>query len=212
MDCDKNNIGSAKAIQNNGGVLENEIYVEDELVQRYWITLKKRYADRHVGKKNKKAIYKMKSINSEVFIGDVVYYKFEDVTQKITIPNGTSILDTGYEWLEFYDYNSKIKLSALYNDNKEIIEWYFDIAKEIGKENGIPYEDDLYLDVVVNTKGEITLLDEDELKVALDRLEISKEDYNMAYAEANQLMNKLVGNKDKLEEFTNKYLEEMRGE
>lgn len=211
MDCDKNNIGSAKAIQNNGGVLENEIYVEDELVQRYWITLKKRYADRHVGKKNKKAIYKMKSINSEVFIGDVVYYKFEDVTQKITIPNGKTILDTGYEWLEFYDYNSKIKLSALYNDNKEIIEWYFDIAKEIGKENGIPYEDDLYLDVVVNPNGEITLLDEDELKIALDRLEITQNDYDMAYTEANKLMNKLKGNKDKLEEFTNKYLKEMRG-
>ena len=59
MDCDKNNIGSAKAIQNNGGVLENEIYVEDELVQRYWITLKKRYADRHVGKKNKKVFLKL---------------------------------------------------------------------------------------------------------------------------------------------------------
>ena len=41
MDCDKNNIGSAKSIQNNGGILENEIYVEDELIQRYWISLKK---------------------------------------------------------------------------------------------------------------------------------------------------------------------------
>ena len=41
MDCDKTNIGSAKSIQNNGGVLENEIYVENVLVQRYWISLKK---------------------------------------------------------------------------------------------------------------------------------------------------------------------------
>ena len=210
MDCDKNNIGSAKAIKNNGGILENEIYVEDELVQRYWITLKKRYADRHVGKKNKKAIYKMKSVNSEVFIGDVVYYKFEDVTQKIIIPNGTPILDTGYEWLEFYNYNSKIKLTALYNNNKEIIEWYFDIAKEIGKENGIPYEDDLYLDVVVNPNGEITLLDEDELKMSLDRLEITQGDYDMAYSEANKLMEKLKGNTDRLDEFSKKYLDEMR--
>ena len=40
MDCDKTNIGSAKSIQNNGGILENEIYVENELVQRYWISLK----------------------------------------------------------------------------------------------------------------------------------------------------------------------------
>lgn len=105
----------------------------------------------------------------------------------------------------------KRKLS-IYNNNKEIIEWYFDIAKEIGKENGIPYEDDLYLDVVVNPNGEITLLDEDELKMALDRLEITQSDYDMAYSEANKLMEKLKGNTDKLDEFSKKYLDEMRGE
>ena len=43
MDCDKANIGSAKSIQKNGGILENEIYFGNELVQRYWISLKKRF-------------------------------------------------------------------------------------------------------------------------------------------------------------------------
>lgn len=39
--CDKDNIGSAKSIIKNGGVLENEILGEDgEIEQRYWITLK----------------------------------------------------------------------------------------------------------------------------------------------------------------------------
>lgn len=40
MTCDKDNIGSAKSIINNGGVLENEVVNEDgEIVQRYWIDL-----------------------------------------------------------------------------------------------------------------------------------------------------------------------------
>lgn len=40
MVCDKENIGSAKSIQNNGGILENEIEVEDgKIDQRYWIEL-----------------------------------------------------------------------------------------------------------------------------------------------------------------------------
>ena len=210
MDCDKNNIGSAKSIIRNGGILENEVLIDNELVQRYWISLKKRYANRYEFQDS--TIYKKRSIKSDEFTGDICYYKFNSVNKKIYIPNGTCIMDNDYEWLEFYDYNSKIKLSALYNQNKEIIEWYFDITKVIGKENGIPYEDDLYLDVVVNPEGEIILLDEDELKAALDRLEISKEDYNMAYNEANMLMNKLKGNKCELEAFTNKYLNEMREE
>ncbi|MGH4125994.1 MAG: GNAT family N-acetyltransferase [Clostridium sp.] len=35
--CDKNNLGSAKTITNNGGVLENEVIEEGEITQRYWI-------------------------------------------------------------------------------------------------------------------------------------------------------------------------------
>ena len=39
MVCNKENIGSAKSIQNNGGILENEIEVDGVVVQRYWINL-----------------------------------------------------------------------------------------------------------------------------------------------------------------------------
>ena len=37
--CDKENIGSAKTILNNGGVLENEVKKDGEIIQRYWIEL-----------------------------------------------------------------------------------------------------------------------------------------------------------------------------
>lgn len=39
MVCDKENIGSAKSIVGNGGVLENEVEVDGVTEQRYWITL-----------------------------------------------------------------------------------------------------------------------------------------------------------------------------
>jgi len=204
MDCDKTNIGSAKSIQKNGGILENEICVDNKLVQRYWISLKKRYADRYISS------YKIKSVSNKEFVGDICYYHFKDVSNKIIIPNGKCIMDKGYKWLEFYDYNAKIKLTAIYDENSQIIEWYFDIARRIGKENDMPYEDDLYLDVVVTSTGEIILLDEDELQAAYDRLEVNKEDYDMAYKEANQLMKKLENKKDKLEVFTTKYLQEFK--
>lgn len=40
MTCDKDNVGSAKSIQYNGGLLENEIEEDGEIVQRYWIELR----------------------------------------------------------------------------------------------------------------------------------------------------------------------------
>ena len=39
MVCDKENIGSAKSIQLNGGILENEVAVDGVVEQRYWISL-----------------------------------------------------------------------------------------------------------------------------------------------------------------------------
>ncbi len=41
VSCDNDNFGSAKTIQKNGGVLENEVALEDgAVVRRYWIKLK----------------------------------------------------------------------------------------------------------------------------------------------------------------------------
>lgn len=37
VSCNKDNIGSAKTIMKNGGVLENEVQYEGRLLQRYWI-------------------------------------------------------------------------------------------------------------------------------------------------------------------------------
>lgn len=208
MDCDKTNVASRKSIIKNGGILENEVEVNDELIQRFWISLKKRFADRKVGDRAYNTIFETKSFESKNFTGDVCYYCFKDVVKKMYIPNGRCMLDNDYEWLEFYDYNSKIKLTAVYDDNSTIIEWYFDIARRIGKENDVPYEDDLYLDVVARPNGDVVLLDEDELQDARDRLEVSKSEFEMAYYEANKLMEKLKNNIDKLEEFTNGYLNE----
>ena len=39
MVCDKENIGSAKSIIKNGGILENEVVVDGIVEQRYWIDL-----------------------------------------------------------------------------------------------------------------------------------------------------------------------------
>ena len=37
--CEKNNIGSRKAIINNGGIKENEVLEDGEILERYWINL-----------------------------------------------------------------------------------------------------------------------------------------------------------------------------
>lgn len=40
MTCNKENVPSAKTIIKNGGILENEVSNDGEIMQRYWINLK----------------------------------------------------------------------------------------------------------------------------------------------------------------------------
>lgn len=211
MVCYKDNIGSRKSIINNGGVLENEISADNgKIDQRYWISLKKKFADSFNKFGNVlEAEQRIKSINERDFKGDIYLNIFNKVTTPFLLDNGLCIQDTNYKWLEFYDYNSKVRLSAVYDENNKIVEWYFDVARCIGKEKGIPYEDDLYLDVVLTPSGKVILLDEDELKEAFERKEMTKEEFEEAYQIANELMEKVKGNADKVLKFTDKYLDEM---
>ena len=217
--CDKENIASSKTIIANGGVLENE--VEDipklgksEIIQRYWISLKKRFAtDSNNMDIIEDGSLQIKSFENQDFVGDIALVSFKKMNKPYVVESiNLCMANNNYKWLEFYDYSKKYRLTAMYNDKNEIIEWYFDIAREIGKNNGIPYEDDLYLDVIVTPSGDVILLDEDELKEAYNRREMTKEEYENAYKEAEQLMNKFKNNADKLKDYTDKYLEQMLGE
>ena len=214
--CDKLNKASSRTIISNGGVLENEIndkniISESGILQRYWISLKKRYANRL---KADAYINKVKSelitVNDNTFAGDIYLHSFIEVSKPYITPNNICIINDNYKWLEFYDYNSKVKLTAMYNNKNEIVEWYFDIAREIGKENGIAYEDDLYLDVILTPEGEIILLDEEELQYALKRKEIYMYEYEEAYRIVNELINKIKGKNIEMKEFTDKYLNKMQ--
>lgn len=207
------NIGSWKVMEKCGAKLEN-IVIEDETglpVKRYWISLKKRFVTNPNNMEIvKEGSLKIKNFDNEDFVGDVALINYNKMNKPYIIENiNLCMANDNYKWLEFYDYSKKYRLTAMYNAKNEIVEWYFDIAREIGKEDGIPYEDDLYLDVVVTPNGEITLLDEDELKEAYVKKEITKSEFENAYKEAEQLMNKLKNNKDELKKFTDKYLKIM---
>lgn len=154
----------------------------------------------------------LKSVDDTDFKGDIYLNYFIKISEPYMLDKGLCIQDTRYKWLEFYDYTSKVRLTAIYDEKNQIVEWYFDIAKEIGKENGIPFEDDMYLDVVLTPKGDTILLDEDELKDALDTKYITKEEYENAYLTAKELMQKIEGKVDKIKEFTDKYLQIMLGD
>ena len=120
------------------------------------------------------------------------------------------ILKSGFKWLEFYPDGAKHAITAIYNEEGKLVEWYFDMVKEFGMENGMPYMMDLYLDLVITPKGEIYVLDEDELQEAVQTKDITEADYQMAHQTLDMLLEKYDNGNNivELENLTDKYLKE----
>ena len=83
------------------------------------------------------------------------------------------------------------------------------MIKTNGVENGVPYIYDLYLDLVIKSNGKEVVLDEDELKEALNNRDISKNDFNMAYKTMKKIQDKYRNNLGELIELTNKLYKEL---
>lgn len=146
----------------------------------------------------------------DIFSGYISLIKINRIKQRITVDyeqSQTVLLDNGYKCLIFLPDNEKWCASAVYNTTDQIIEWYFDMTKENSiDEEGTPYYDDLYLDIAISPDFRIVILDEDELREALELKEISKSDYDMAHYTCNKIIKEIITNKDFLVSFFDKYL------
>jgi predicted RNA-binding protein associated with RNAse of E/G family len=158
--------------------------------------------------------YKYIHIN-DIFNGYISLIKIEKLKQKITVDYEQSeeiLLDDGYKCLIFLPDEEKWCVSVVYNALNEMVEWYFDMTKLNSiNEQGIPFFDDLYLDIAVSPSFKVVILDEDELKEALELKEITQSDYDMAYSTCNKIIKELIPNKEFLLSFFSKYLDYLGG-
>ena len=140
-----------------------------------------------------------------MFKGYVCDLKLNNIDKPLIVFDGKNnicIRDNGYEWIEVYPDKGNYAITIIFDQNKNIIEWYFDIAKKIGIENDIPYEDDLYLDLIITSTGEKRIIDEDELKEALENNDITKDEFELAYCILKELDEKYYQHFDYLIDFT----------
>lgn len=157
--------------------------------------------------------FKLEYIENEDYSGFISIIYIDEVKEPLLIRCGGEdlcLVDNGYIWTQHFPNDENYALTTIFNKEHEVVEWYFDICKG-NKTNGkgMPYYDDLYLDVVVLPSSVVVLLDEDELKDALKTKEITKEEYDLAYFEAKKLMGDIENDKNELLKKSNFYLENM---
>ncbi len=142
------------------------------------------------------SIKKLEDLNAYLTIKEV-----KDLEQPYFIYiNGELVkkMDKNYKIIEYTPLDESYNVRAHVNDKNEILEYYFDITYGKNKIiDGIPYYNDLFLDVVyyqeVATKSStyIHLSDRNDLEEALEKGIIDKEQYDYAYQITDKLLKEL---------------------
>lgn len=175
--------------------------------------VERKFADRSGWLRIIEKEFKTAYFNEDDFKGWVTTLKLKKVANPLMKRMGEKeicIVDNEYIWLQHYPENKNYCITTMYNNNLEIVQWYFDITKNIGiNEDGIPFFDDLYLDIVLLPNSEVFVLDKDELEHALINNVITDEEYKLANNEAENILKTMIINKEKLHEFCNKYLRKL---
>ena len=95
----------------------------------------------------------------------------------------------------------------MYDDKKNLIQYYIDITDRNIIKNSDSYFIDLFLDVVITINEDGIILDEDELEAALKQNVINKKQYEVAYLKAKEILENIQQKKKELDTICNKYFD-----
>ena len=95
-------------------------------------------------------------------------------------------------WVQLVPLDDKYTVTVMFDENKEIIQWYIDITNMNGVDSDSRiFYDDMYLDIVITKQRKVLLLGEDEINSALNNFVITSEQYKNAYKKSRDIMDKI---------------------
>lgn len=177
--------------------------------------MKINYADRRNDNNILKKRFKIIDSCDHNFEGKIGLIQLEKVNKNFVAkrPNGISeiVIDNDYKIMTYFPKRDSYCCSIMYDKNNKILQWYFDILKENCQYvSGIPYGEDMYLDVIALPNGDFYTIDEEDLKDALDKRLITISDFTKAYISMNNVEQMLKNNFDNLYNFTKESFETLK--
>ena len=152
-----------------------------------------------------------KTVNSELLNGYIGFIDIKGVSEIQTWKfNGEDIVvcDKGRKWLSILPRNDWYCITAMMDEDEKVLLWYIDMIASQGIDvDGVPYFDDLYLDLVVYPDGTIIVDDMDELEEALSKKDITQEQFNLAIETSHRLQQGLLNDIASFTEYTGRCYE-----
>ena len=99
------------------------------------------------------------------------------------------IADANYSWLQIFPEGASYTHTTMFDAEGQPVQDYIDLVAEQGvTDDGVPWYDDLYLDITWITESSPLLLDQEELEAAHAIGAITQEQYDLARGEAARLL------------------------
>ncbi|MGK0553249.1 DUF402 domain-containing protein [Macrococcus capreoli] len=153
--------------------------------------MKTKYIDKRSWRRLIRKEYREIPVKDEQFegiIGEIIMEKVKSPLVVNIIGEDIVVADDGYRWLQILPKDKHYSITVMYNREQQPIQYYIDINEENFTELGEARTHDLYLDVLVLPDGRYELVDEQDAKHALSKKEITKAQYDFAYATAHKVM------------------------
>lgn len=156
--------------------------------------MKRKYADHPGWRRIISCSFIAARVETPAFCGVVSLYSIYRVREPLYKPIAgvpTLLADDGFRWLQLYsdvDASQTHTVTAMYDAQRRLVQWYIDVCSCHGVDHrGVPWHDDLYLDVIANEHGAVEILDAADLEVAYDTDVVSQAAYDLAWREAHRL-------------------------
>lgn len=153
--------------------------------------IKRRQANRTTWPRILERRFVAKAINEPEYNGYVTLLCMDKVSEPLWIEQKEQqfcIVDNGYSWLQQFPTGTRYTVTSSFDEHGRIVQWYVDICLEHGIDKmGIPWWDDLFLDVIILPNGDCQIVDGDELDAALQSGAIDEAQHRLAWAEATKV-------------------------
>jgi uncharacterized protein len=157
--------------------------------------MKRKFGDRANWRRVTQRKFATRYVENQYYTGYITLYTIQALREPLWKTYGKHtfrIADKGYSWLQYYPKDAHYIITAMFNEKSEVVEWYIDVCRNQGvTDQGVPWFDDLYLDIVVLRNGEVFLLDQDELDDALSRRIITARDYELAMQTVREVLHQI---------------------
>ncbi|WP_059173089.1 DUF402 domain-containing protein [Bacillus sp. FJAT-27445] len=151
---------------------------------------KRVFGNRPGWKRITKRRYAQSYLDTQEFKGYITLLHIVEAAAPLVVDYETRrvcIVDRGYFWLQQFPEGKNHSVTTMFDCSGEVVQWYIDICLQNASENGVPFYDDLYLDLIIFPSGEVILKDADELDEALAKGIINQTQYDLAWQETENL-------------------------